>query len=417
MSDPIDRILDAVQAGKSIIKNREILREDYEPDIIQYRDSEQEEITQSLSPILLKSRASNLILYGEPGTGKTLVIKKIIKNIEKRVEKSNFPINVAYSNSKNETAIYGLIVSLGRQLDLSEKVLPTTGLSISEVLKRILKKINEDKLNIIFVIDEIDDLAEQAQKTGNDILYQLTRVNERLEQGSITLVGISNNLTFKEKLDPRVISSLSEKEVLFTNYDIDQIKTILRERIKEAFVENTVEESALELCAILSGQEHGDARRAIDLLLKAGEIADQRQLKKVTHKHVREAFDRMEEQLVNTALKGLALHKKIVVIAIIKAKGSTTGEIYLTYKNLCKLNGRDELTNRRVTQMLSDIELSGLISGRIINQGSHGSTKKFELKVEPKKAKTAFKESKDGSALQDILWIWIIILMEDLESL
>ncbi len=403
MSDPIDRILDAVQAGKSIIKNREILREDYEPDIIQYRDSEQEEITQSLSPILLKSRASNLILYGEPGTGKTLVIKKIIKNIEKRVEKSNFPINVAYSNSKNETAIYGLIVSLGRQLDLSEKVLPTTGLSISEVLKRILKKINEDKLNIIFVIDEIDDLAEQAQKTGNDILYQLTRVNERLEQGSITLVGISNNLTFKEKLDPRVISSLSEKEVLFTNYDIDQIKTILRERIKEAFVENTVEESALELCAILSGQEHGDARRAIDLLLKAGEIADQRQLKKVTHKHVREAFDRMEEQLVNTALKGLALHKKIVVIAIIKAKGSTTGEIYLTYKNLCKLNGRDELTNRRVTQMLSDIELSGLISGRIINQGSHGSTKKFELKVEPKKAKTAFKESKDGSALQDIL--------------
>ena len=403
MSDPIDRILDAVQAGKSIIKNREILREDYEPDIIQYRDSEQEEITQSLSPILLKSRASNLILYGEPGTGKTLVIKKIIKNIEKRVEKSNFPINVAYSNSKNETAIYGLIVSLGRQLDLSEKVLPTTGLSISEVLKRILKKINEDKLNIIFVIDEIDDLAEQAQKTGNDILYQLTRVNERLEQGSITLVGISNNLTFKEKLDPRVISSLSEKEVLFTNYDIDQIKTILRERIKEAFVENTVEESALELCAILSGQEHGDARRAIDLLLKAGEIADQRQLKKVTHKHVREAFDRMEEQLVNTALKGLALHKKIVVIAIIKAKGSTTGEIYLTYKNLCKLNGRDELTNRRVTQMLSDIELSGLISGRIINQGSHGSTKKFELKVEPKKAKTAFKESKDGSTLQDIL--------------
>ena len=417
MSDPIDRILDAVEAGESIIKNREILRLDYVPDTIQYRDSEQEEITQSLSPILKQSRPSNLLLYGEPGTGKTLVIKKVIENIEKRVKKSNFPINVAYSNSKNETAIYGLIVSLGRQLDLSEKVLPTTGLSISEVLKRIIKKINEDKLNIIFVIDEIDDLAEQAQKTGNDILYQLTRVNERLEQGSITLVGISNDLTFKEKLDPRVISSLSEKEVLFTNYDIDQIKTILRERIKEAFVENSVEQPALDLCAALSGQEHGDARRAIDLLLKAGEIADQRQLKKVTDKHVREAFDRMEEQLVKNTLKGYALHKKIVILAIIKAKGSTTGEIYLTYKNICKLLGRDELTNRRVTQMLSDIELSGIISGRIINQGSHGSTKKFELKVEPEKAKKAFKESKDGSILKDILWVWIIILMEDLESL
>ena len=216
-------------------------------------------------------------------------------------------------------------------------------------------------------------------------------------------MGISNDLTFKEKLDPRVISSLSEKEVLFTNYDIDQIKTILRERIKEAFVENSVEQPALDLCAALSGQEHGDARRAIDLLLKAGEIADQRQLKKVTDKHVREAFDRMEEQLVKNTLKGYALHKKIVILAIIKAKGSTTGEIYLTYKNICKLLGRDELTNRRVTQMLSYSELSVIISGRIINQGSHGSTKKFELKVEPEKAKKAFKESKDGSILKDIL--------------
>jgi len=403
MSDPIDSILDAVEAGESIIKNRDVLRFDYVPNTIQYRDSEIRKVTQILSPILKQSRPSNLLLYGEPGTGKTLVIKKIIENIKQRVEKSNFSINVAYSNSKNESAIYGLIVSLGRQLGFSDKELPTTGLSTTEVFNRILNKINEEKLNIIFVIDEIDHLAEQAQKTRNDILYQFTRANERLVQGSITLVGISNDVTFKEKLDPRVISSLSEQEVTFTNYDKDQLKTILKERINDAFVDNTVEQPALELCASLAAQEHGDARRAIDLLLKAGELADQRQLKKVTDKHVREAYDEIENKIIHATLKGYPLHQKLIILAIKKSKGSSTGEIYQIYKNLCKEIGRDELTNRRITQMLSKIQNSGIISGKIINQGSHGSTKKFELNVKTEKIRKAFEESKDGSTLQDII--------------
>jgi len=84
------------------------------------------------------------------------------------------------------------------------------------------------------------------------------------------LVGISNDLTFKEKLDPRVISSLGEEEIVFTNYDVDQIKKILEERINESFVENSVEEPALNLCPSLAGGQHGYARRAIYLSRVAG---------------------------------------------------------------------------------------------------------------------------------------------------
>ena len=270
MVDPIDRLLDAAESGKSLIKNRDILQTTYIPDTIQHRNSEQEQVTQSLLPILKQSRPSNLLVYGKPGIGKTLVVKKVLSKIQERVEKSNFPIKLVYSNSKEETTLYGLLVSLGRQLSLNEKELPTTGLAISEVFKRLLNKIDEGKLNAIFVIDEIDYLAQLVSKTGKDILYQLTRANERLKEGSLTLVGISNDLTFKDKLDPRVISSLGEEEIVFTNYNVEQIKTILEERINEAFVENSVEEPALNLCAALAGGEHGDARRAIDLIRVAG---------------------------------------------------------------------------------------------------------------------------------------------------
>src|SRR4030065_2525984 len=169
--DPVDRMLDAAENGITLIKNRDILHYTYIPDTILHRDSEQEQVTQSLIPILKHSRPSNLLVYGKPGTGKTLVVKKILSKIQSRVEKSKFPIKLIYTNSKEETTLYGLLVSFGRQLGLSEKELPTTGLSISEVFKRLLRVIDEKSQNTVFVIDEIDFLVHLISKTGNDILY------------------------------------------------------------------------------------------------------------------------------------------------------------------------------------------------------------------------------------------------------
>ena len=400
MSDPIDRMLDAAESGKSIIKNREILHFTYIPNIILHRDSEQEQVTQSLLTILKQSRPSNLLVYGKPGTGKTLVVKKVLSKIQERVEKSNFPIKLVYSNSKNETTLYGLLVSLGRQLGLNEKELPTTGLAISEVFKRLLNRIREEKLNAVFVIDEIDYLAQLVVKTGKDILYQLTRANEQLEVGSLTMVGISNDLTFKEKLDPRVISSLGEEEIVFTNYNVEQIKKILEERINESFIENAIEDPALNLCDALAGGEHGDARRAIDLLRVAGELAERQQSDKVTIEHVREASLKIEENKEEASLKSYPLHEKLLILAIMKSSEISTGEVYSTYKNLCKDIRQKELTQRRVTQMLSEIEMSGIIAGRIVHQGTHGNTKKFRITVSQDMVKTTFK---DEMLLEDIL--------------
>ena len=398
--DPVERLLDAAESGKSLIQNREILHFTYIPEVILHRDSEQEKVTQSLIPILKKSRPSNLLVYGKPGTGKTLVVRKVLSKIQNRVEKTQFPIKLVYTNSKEETTLYGLLVSFGRQLGLDEKDLPATGLAISEVFKRLLKAINQGKLNIVFVIDEIDYLAYLVSKTGKDILYQLTRANGRLTEGSLTLVGISNDLTFKERLDPRVISSLGEEEIVFTSYSVEQIRKILENRIQKAFIKNAVEEPALNLCAAMAGREHGDARRALDLMRVAGELAEREQSETVNENHIRGASQKIEENKEVAALQSYPLHEKLLIIAVMKTSGLSTGEIYTTYKNLCKVVGQKELTTRRVTQMLSEVELSGIISGRIIHQGIHGRTKKFKLAISPLIIKETFK---DELTFQDII--------------
>jgi len=384
----LNEIFAKALSGSKLFLKREVLSFDYVPDKLLFRENQINLIAESLSPILRGEKPSNLILYGQTGTGKTATAKNVINALRNASDKTAYTIKLCYINARITGTEYRLLYELGNELNVN---IPFTGLSIAEASSRIINEIKNKELLTIIILDEIDFLVKQH---GDKILYEFTRVGERLPAGSLSIVGISNDLRFKEILDPRVISSLSEEEIVFTPYSSTELKLILEERTSIALYPNSVSTGAISLCAGLAGAEHGDARRAVDLLRISGEIAERENSLKIEENHVRTALKRIERDRVNDSLISLPIHAKLVLLSILHTSNNkSTGEIYGEYSTLTKKCGIETLTQRRISTLINELDLLGLISAKTISQGRYGRTKKITISIQSSIIKETF--SKD----------------------
>lgn len=345
------------------------MRPEYVPEQLPFRDAQISALAEALAPALRGSATSNLLLYGKTGTGKTAVAKYVLSRLAERSAEALISLSFAYSNARIAGTQYRLLADVASALNLS---IPFTGLATKEVSERILLRTAQLKSHVVIVLDEIDFLV---RKFGDDTLYELTRAHDRLANGRITLIGISNDLKFKDLLDPRVVSSLSEEEIVFPPYTADELKTILRERAESAFFSEVLTQAALSLCAALAGSEHGDARRALDLLRVSAEVAEREGANIVEERHVRIAIQKIERDRMVESLRSLPPHEKLVLMAALESSTST-GELYDRYASLCSKLRTEPLTRRRVSALLSELDLLGLVSVKLLSQGRYGRTKK-----------------------------------------
>jgi len=370
--DLLDSIFEKAVTGKTLIKNRRTLTIDYVPEKLPFRDEETKTIAQTLSVVLKGARPSNLLLFGKPGTGKTAVIKNVVQRLHQKAKDLEIEVTVPFVNAKTANTGYKVLYEIAENMGINqeeEKKLQVhfTGLSMGEATDRILDFIQKKKkLHVVLIIDEVDSLVD---RNGDDILYNFTRANERISGGGfISLIGISNSLTFKDKLDPRVRSSLSEEEMVFNPYTVEQLQKILADRAKLAFNDDVISNAAINLCAAMAGRENGDARKAIDLLRVAAEIAERERLTNVEEKHVRLAQEKIEKDTNHEVLKNSTTHTKIVILAIMKSKNGNTGEVYDIYSSLCNNAEYEPLTQRRITQIISELDQLGLVSSDVVSQ-------------------------------------------------
>ncbi|MGQ9529952.1 MAG: ORC1-type DNA replication protein [Candidatus Bathycorpusculaceae bacterium] len=380
MNDVLDEVFKKFIYNNKIFKDRDVLRHDYLPDKLPHREEQIKQLGETVAPVLKGSRSSNVFIYGKTGTGKTAVTKYVLSHLEVKAKEFNAPVKFCYVNCRMAGSEYRVFSGLCQSIGV---YVPFTGLSVGEVFDRF--RAGLDTLNVVFIVvlDEIDALVKVR---GDRLLYELTRINETLCKSKASLVGISNDLRLKEFLDPRVFSSLSEEEIVFRPYDASELGNILRERAKLAFHEGVLSDAALSLCAALAAAEHGDARRALDLLRVAGEVAERMGVNVVGEEHVREAEKHIEHNRVVEALKNLTLHSKLVVLSVYhlskaNVHSAITGEIYDVYAELCGELGVTPLTQRRLSTLVNELDSMGLLNAKVISMGRYGRTKKIRLEI------------------------------------
>ncbi len=391
----LDEVFESFVNGVKLFKDREVLRTDYVPAKLPHREDQIKLLGQTVAPVLKNARCSNIFIYGKTGTGKTAVAKYVLSHLEFKAKEYGAKVKFCYINCRMTGSEYRVFAALSQSVGLT---IPFTGLSVGEVFDRFRAGLDSSRIIFIIVLDEIDALIKDR---GDAFMYELTRINETLTQSKVSIIGISNDLRLKEFLDPRVFSSLSEEELVFRPYDAAELRNILSERSKLSFQEGVLSEPALSICSALAAAEHGDARRALDLLRVAGEVAERQGATSITEEHVRLAEKHIEHNRVVEALKNLTLHSKLVLLSVyhLNKPSATTGEIYDVYHELCGEFGAGLLTQRRLGTLINELDSMGLVNAKVVSMGRYGRTKKIRLEISRGLIRDVFKDDARFSQL------------------
>ncbi|MCL5093427.1 MAG: AAA family ATPase [Candidatus Marsarchaeota archaeon] len=385
-----------------IFANREVLSPHYTPQKLVFREKEINNIERALAPSLKGERGRNLFIYGKTGTGKTSCAKYVINEVNAI---PNTKAKISYVNCRIYNSRYRILNKV-----ISDHI-PTyakRGYGAVELYEKLINWIEEDSKILVITLDEVDVVRDL-----DDLIYTLTRINSDIRAGGVTLIGISNKVSFKEDLDPRSLSTLYESELIFPPYYSNEIFAIIKDRAEAGFKKGTMDDEILHFIAASASKEGGDARFSLKVMSKAGEIAEERSQKAITMKEAEEAIKAAESEIVYDLISTLPEHQKLVLYSIVLLTGSGgsykklidgmdtyifSGEIYSRYKSISEGLHKQAKSERWYRNYISELEMQGLIVSFDSSKGVRGHTKLIKLLYPVKKTRDVLERDIFGIA-------------------
>jgi cell division control protein 6 len=361
------------------------LDEVIDEDRIVGRDEQLDDIITYLRPALQGDLPPNMLLYGPSGTGKSLIINAVCQQVIELSNSQGGRFGVIRINCQtiksHDRAVYRLVENAAAKAGVDTGV-PESGISTDQKLHRFYEILSTEFDSVIIILDEVDLLVGR-QRDPNDepayskLLYQLSRASQlgRIE-GHVSVAALTNDPRFMQDLDGRAESSFNPQGVVFPDYDASQLRSIL-ERRRDAFHDGVLADDIIPLSAAFAAQDHGDARKAIDLFRKAGEIADRIGADSIREGHVRDAQQEAERDRTLTQMQGLTTQKKLSLYATaivpvlsdrkIDAIPSTVA--YRVYQFITECLDADEKSRDSYLRYMSEAETYNFVTSKKRGRG------------------------------------------------
>ena len=359
-----------------VYQNRDALREDYQPNELVGRDAELERYKTALQPVINGEQPNNIFLYGKTGVGKTAGTKFLLDHlVDDAAQYDDIRLTVKMLNCDGLSTSYQIATRLVNKFRMDSNQISTTGYPRATVYDMLWDELDKCGGTIIIVLDEVDHIEDDS------ILYQLprARANGKLSEAKIGIIGISNDFSFRDNLSPKVKSSLCEEELQFPAYDADELIQILTQRANVAFHDGVLDGSVIRLCAAYGARDAGDARQSLDLLMKTGDIARDRETDTITDDLVREAREELERGRIREGITGLTQHGHLVLYALLTLEQqdktpARSRDIRPRYTSFAEQIGADPLVPRRMRDHLGELSMLGIVSAVERNEGRRGGT-------------------------------------------
>lgn len=372
---PKVKLEDIIAMDNSLFKNKQVLKPNYTLkgiDDVLHRDDEIKKYYEYLKDVFRGVSPNNIFIYGKPGLGKTLITKLVLEEVKQEAENRGIDLSIININCDEIRTEHAILQNLVQEVPTDEPR-RVIGNSIDKHNKYLKYLINHYQGILIFVLDELD-------KADNpEMINKIIRTESTSSGQFPTIIGITNDIRLRDGFPPHLKSVLCENDLVIKPYDAEQLIDIIKARVNIAFKDGTVDEIVIALCAAYAAQDYGDVRRAIDLLRVAGELAEARQANRVEECDVKNAHEKLERDKVIEVIKTLPTQSKIVLLSSIyvfdSLKENITANIYETYKQIARSLDIDILTQRRVTDLISELDQLGIIEGFNEFRGRKGRKK------------------------------------------
>jgi cell division control protein 6 len=406
-----------------IFEAKQPLKKDsFDPDTIFHRDDEIALYVNALQDVVVGHDPNNVFVYGPTGVGKTAVTKWVKDKLLEKATEQSVPLEIIGPvNCRNYKSSYRLVSRLVNEFRDPGDELPKSGYSTDTVFEFLYEEIETVGGNVVIILDEIDNIPPDAR---NDFLYDLPRAeaseNAAIDDARIGLIGISNDLKFVDSLEPKVKSTLGEREIKFGPYDANELRDILGYYASVSFHDDVLSDDVIPLAAAFTAQERGDVRQGLKILEKAGEYARMDDSNVVTEEHTRRATETIETDEIlncfdNDLTRQQALTYIATTLAIIEPEhDARTKRIYQLYTSLAEAIGSETRSERKIYEFLDQLSMQGFVRSEDHNQGRGGGRRfVYEVTDDPADIVNATFKSEYQDSLPNNIWDILQAYKED----